>query len=292
MLAIRYSQAMAPNDSLRSMPAQRRESNRAWLERLGATSGIILSGGSSLAHFRIRVAQSHVRSDLLPSFWSLVGILEDGHTFASVPFDGRTAPSIVPSTNGVQTCRLEEYDDPVRFPNIAVVQFTDDERPIQRNIDRVRSERSVIDLPTLMLPWLGYIWSVGQAVNPLLAGQGLPSAAFVEMVYGIAGIELTPCLLRLRVVRKPSGPRPSGGISSIYGDEVGARGMKPMRPPASPPAILRFGRRPPLSSPGDNRRVGSQAATGRESHRERRSELSQRPGLQVGSGNLSDGRRP
>ena len=93
-----------------------------------------------------------------------------------------------------ETCRLEEYDDPVRFPNIAVLHFTDDERPIHQNIDRVKSQRSVIDLPTLMLPWLGYIWSVGQAANPLLAGQGLPSAAFVETVYGIAGIELTPGL--------------------------------------------------------------------------------------------------
>jgi hypothetical protein len=194
MLAIRHSQAMAPNDSLRSMPAQRRESNRAWLERLGATGGIILLGGNSLAHFRIRVAQSHVRSDLLPSFWSLVGILEDGETFVSVSFDGRTDSSLVPPTNGVQTCPLEEYDDPVRFPNIAVVQFTDDERPIHQNIERIKSQRSVIDLPALMLPWLGYIWSVGQAANPLLAGQGLPSAAFVETVYGIAGIELTPGL--------------------------------------------------------------------------------------------------
>jgi hypothetical protein len=194
MLAIRYSQATAPNDSLRSMPAQRRESNRAWLERQGATSGILLLGGSSLAHFRIRVAQSHVRNDLLPSFWSLVGILEDAQTFASVPFDGRIDPSIVPSTNGVQSCRLDDYDDPGRFPNIAVVQFTDDERPIQRNVDRVKSERSVIDLPTLMLPWLGFIWSVAPVANPLLAGQGLPSAAFVETVYGIAGIELTPGL--------------------------------------------------------------------------------------------------
>jgi hypothetical protein len=194
MLAIRHSQAMAPNASLRDVPAQRRESNRAWLGRLGATSGILLLGGNSLAHFRIRVAQSHVRGDLLPSFWSLVGILEDGQTFASVPLDGSMNPSDVPRTNGVRTCRLEEYDDPVRFPNIAVLHFTDDERPIRRNIDRVKSQRVVIDLPTLMLPWLGYIWSVGQVANPLLAGQGLPSAAFVETVYGIAGIGLTPGL--------------------------------------------------------------------------------------------------
>jgi hypothetical protein len=128
--------------------------------------------------------------DLFPPF-VLPGVVR-----AQVPtlFDGRTDPSIVPRTNAVQTCRLEEYNDPVRFPNIAVLHFTDDERPIHQNIDRVKSERSVIDLPTLMLPWLEYIWSVGRAANPLLAGQGLPSAAFVEMVYGIAGIELTPGL--------------------------------------------------------------------------------------------------
>jgi hypothetical protein len=194
MLAIRHSQAMAPNESLQQVRAQRRESNGEWMGRLGVSSGIILLGGGSLAHFRIRVAQSHARSDLLPSVWSLAGILEDDQTFASVPFDGNTDPSDVPHTNGVQTCRLEEYDDPVRFPNIAVLHFTDDERPIHQNIDRVKSQRSVIDLPTLMLPWLGYIWSVGQAANPLLAGYGLPSAAFVETVYGIAGIELTPGL--------------------------------------------------------------------------------------------------
>jgi hypothetical protein len=185
---------MAPNASLQDMPARRRESNRAWLRRLRATSGILLLGGSSLAHFRIRVAQSHVRTDLLPSFWSLVGILMDGETFASVPLDGTTDASNVPRTNGVESCLLEEYDDPVQFPNIAVLHFTDDERPIHQNIDRITSQRSVIDLPTLMLHWLGYIWSVGQAANPLLAGQGLPSAAFVETVYGIAGIELTPGL--------------------------------------------------------------------------------------------------
>ena len=45
-----------------------------------------------------------------------------------------------------------------------------------------------------MLPWLSYIWICGKASNPLTDGLGLPSAAFVETVYGIAGIELTPGL--------------------------------------------------------------------------------------------------
>ena len=61
-------------------------------------------------------------------------------------------------------------------------------------VDKVRSQRSVIDLPSLMLPWLGYIWGAGQIGNPLLQGQGLPGAAFVETVYAMAGVELTPGL--------------------------------------------------------------------------------------------------
>ena len=194
MLAIRHSQATSSNEALQEVPARPRESNRRWLRRVRASSGILLFGGSSLTHFRIRVAQSHVRHDLLPSFWSVVGILEDGDTFASVPFGWSADASEVPRTNGIQTCQLAEYDDPVRFPNIAVLQFTDAVRPIYEHIERVKSQRSVIDLPTLMLPWLGYLWSAGQAGNPLLAGYGLPSAAFVETVYGIAGVELTPGL--------------------------------------------------------------------------------------------------
>jgi hypothetical protein len=194
MLAIRLSQATSANEAIQQVRPRSRESNRAWLRRVGASSGVILLGGSSLTHFRIRVAQSHVRHDLLPSFWSFVGILEDGQTFTSVPFNWSPDASEVPRINGVQTCRLADYDDPLRFPNIAVLQFTDAVRPIHEHVERVRSQRSVIDLPTLILPWLGYLWSAGQAGNPLLAGYGLPSAAFVETVYGIAGIELTPGL--------------------------------------------------------------------------------------------------
>jgi hypothetical protein len=194
MIPIRHSPATTPSDLLKEAPPQDGISNRQWLSRLGVTDGILLLGGSSVTHFRIRVAQSQLRSDLLPSYWSLVGLLEDGHTFLSVPLDLRTAGSEIPSTNGVQTCQLEDYDDPQRFPNIAVLRFTNDPAPIRENVERIKAQRSVIDLPNLMLPWLGYIWGAGRSGNPLLEGHGLPSAAFVETAYGIAGIELTPGL--------------------------------------------------------------------------------------------------
>jgi hypothetical protein len=194
MIPIRRSPETTPNDLLKEAPAQQGESNRQWVSRTGATEGIILLGGNSLAHFRIRVAQSHVRSDLLPSFWSLVGILTDNRAFVSVPLDLYGNASEIPRVNGVQLCRLDDYDDPARFPNIAVVQFTKDSQPIQENVDRIKWQRNVIDLPSLMLTWLGFIWGTGRSGNPLLDGYGVPSAALVETVYGLSRIELTPGL--------------------------------------------------------------------------------------------------
>jgi hypothetical protein len=194
MVPSRHSAETTPNDLVKEEPAKPGESNRQWLSRVGARDGIILLGGSSLAHFRIRVAQSHLRSDLLPSFWSLTGILKEEQAFVSVPLGFHGDTSEVPRTNGIQTCRLDDYDDPERFPNIAVIRFTEDSQAVHENIERLRQQRSVIDLPSLMLPWLGFVWGAGRSGNPLLEGHGLPSAAFVETVYGIAGIELTPGL--------------------------------------------------------------------------------------------------
>ena len=104
--------------------------------------------------------------------------------------------------NGIQSCKMSDYDDPERFPNIAVLRFTRDTEKILDNCkllggDREAkrpAQRTIIDLPTLMIPWLSFIWICGKGSNPLTEGLGLPSAAFVETVYGIAGIELTPGL--------------------------------------------------------------------------------------------------
>ncbi|HKR14904.1 MAG TPA: hypothetical protein VJT15_22765 [Pyrinomonadaceae bacterium] len=202
MISIRQSAADKSNPSLKELKPKPRETNSAWLKRAGATDGLLLLGGASIADFRIRVAQSHARADLTPSCWSLVGILLDESTFLSVPLELSGSANEIALGNGVQTCNLADYDDPDRFPNVAVIRFTPDSQKI---IDFSRliggnpetkkpAQRSIIDLPTTMLPWLAYIWIAGKADNPLVDGLGLPSAAFVETVYGMAGIELTPGL--------------------------------------------------------------------------------------------------
>ena len=45
------------------------EGNRKWLGRLGDEDGVILIGGTTLADFGVRVAQSALRDDMLPSYW-------------------------------------------------------------------------------------------------------------------------------------------------------------------------------------------------------------------------------
>ena len=216
MISIRQSNADQANKSLVDTQPKPRarsavaaaskvksgETNRAWLKRVGVTDGVILLGGASVSHFRIRVAQSHARADLQPSRWSLTGLLLNDKTFLSVPLELCGESSEIALSNGVQTCNMADYDDPARFPNIAVIRFTKDADKILTNAtlisgDREQkkpAQRGIVDLPAMMLPWLSYIWIAGKAGNPLTDGVGLPSAAFVETVYGMAGIELTPGL--------------------------------------------------------------------------------------------------
>lgn len=207
MIPIRHSPAPSPNAQLKRLTAKTGETNRQWLARVQAFKApgdILLLGGNSLEHFRIRCAQAHLRSDLLPSFWSFAGLLLDEDTFVSVPLSPPADLSQVPAQNGVQICQLADYDDPARFPNVGVLRFPTSESPLQlraeneadeRNtIELVRRQRTILDLPGLILPWLGYVWGVGMHGNPLLEAKGLPSAAFIETVYGLAGIELTPGL--------------------------------------------------------------------------------------------------
>jgi len=204
MITIRQSTAASSNSSINEIKANPNETNSAWLKRIDAKDGVLLLGGADISHFRIRVAQSHARADLKPSCWSLAGMLIDGKKFLSVPLDISCDAADIAQYNGVQTCSMSDYDDPGRFPNIAVIRFTDDTKLVldrsklvagDRNPKNPKpAQRGIIDLPTFMLPWLGYIWIAGKASNPLVDGTGLPSAAFIETVYGIAGIELTPGL--------------------------------------------------------------------------------------------------
>jgi hypothetical protein len=193
LISTRESGASEPNELLQPLDAQDDEGNAGWFARSPVNDGIVLLGGSSLADFRLRYAQSQLRSDLTPSYWSMCGvILADGSI--------RTAPlsvgdvSDVPRTNGVEVLSIEDVDDPVRWPNIAVLRFAEDSEVVAAHADLVAQRRTIVDLPALVLAWLAYVWATDEAANPLAGGNGIPSAAFVEAAHSLAGIELTPGL--------------------------------------------------------------------------------------------------
>ena len=137
MLSIRQSNADKANDKLVEMKAKPKETNSAWLKRVGAKDGVLLLGGASISHFRIRVAQSHARADLKPSCWSLAGILYGETKFMSVPLELCGDASEIAQGNGVQTCKMTDYDDPDQFPNIAVLRFTREVSKIYEKCDLV-----------------------------------------------------------------------------------------------------------------------------------------------------------
>ncbi len=196
MIPSRHSPATVPSDEgkkrlLDMVVPKPGEGNRKWLARAGCTEGVLLLGGTDLADFRIRVAQSHLRADFRPSYWSVIGLWFGGPRFLTVPL-GTKDPSAVPVDNGVCECALSDYDDPVRYPNIAVVDFAESVQPLRQAAERIRGQRGIVDLPSLILPWLGFVWGTSGAVNPLLDGKGLPGAAFVEAAFSLMGLDVTP----------------------------------------------------------------------------------------------------
>ena len=201
MLPVRRSPDPESNKDFQEDRSRRVESNLAWIRRgrsanpafFGA-GDVILLGGSSLGDFRIRIAQSHARHDLTPSYWSLVGILDANDQVLTAPLWPLLEPERVPLSNGVQAIPLTNFDSAAAWPNVAVIRFPGVQMDPVDCVARLRDQRSIIDIPTLILPWLGFVWGAGAATNPLLNGFGVPSAVLVETAFGIAEVELTPGL--------------------------------------------------------------------------------------------------
>ena len=193
MLSMRASTATAPNRGVVEQKPKRGETNAAWLARAGIEQGVVLLGGATVADVRVRFAQSLVRHDLTPSSWSSAGLLL-GDRLLTVPLGSVDDVSSVPAANAIRTLPLSAVDDPERYPNLALIAFAaPGGDALAEAAADVTRQRGLIDLPGLLVAWLGWIWGVDDA-NPLVAGHGVPGAAFVEAVHAIADLELTPGL--------------------------------------------------------------------------------------------------
>lgn len=207
MLEIRSSNARKINSKLEEKPRKPKETNTQWFARCGVEPGdLILLGGVNLTHFRLRVAQSDIRHDLLPSYWSHVVLVESAAGAADwraweVSLEARDDVHLVPGNNGVRSMALSAYDNPDSYPNIARLRVppkasaaADGEATLADHVTKFRRERLSVNIPALMMEWYGWVWGVPEKCNPLGRAAGIPSAVFVESVYALMGIELTPGL--------------------------------------------------------------------------------------------------
>jgi hypothetical protein len=198
---LRRSDVASGNPLLKETPAnaapQGATANFTWLSSTGYRDGVLLLGGTSIVDFRMRVAQSELRQDLLPSFWSTCGLLIDGEMLMTARVDAIRDSSERVERNGLEAVRLDEasrYGDSMFYPNVAILQFTDDHAAIREHVARIGQERNIVDLLAQIVAWLGYCWAVGDRGNPLMQGHGIPSATLLERAHGLASIDLSPGL--------------------------------------------------------------------------------------------------
>jgi hypothetical protein len=203
MINILSSNADSPSETFKPVDREDGEDNIQWLGRVLHSNEnetvLVMVGGIGPTDFRLRVAQAHVRSDLSPSNWSHVMLLEDAQdlTEAAVieislePPRGFDFPT---ANNGMQQGDLHHYADPAQYPNIAVVCVPLPRKEVDQPLERYKRQRAVLDGVDLIVRWLAFVWGVGRSGNPLLDGFGIPSAAMLEIIIGAAGFDLTPGL--------------------------------------------------------------------------------------------------
>ena len=131
------------------------QDNLAWLSDNAAEGSdhttLVMVGGKSQTSFRLRVAQSHVRSDLLPSYWSHVMLLDKpakslGSTRTyEISLEPRGGFGFPAPENGVQTGKLSEYANPETYPNIATLNVPVNLKEVLQSLATFKKQRAVLD---------------------------------------------------------------------------------------------------------------------------------------------------
>ena len=270
------SAAIDSNPDFTSLPRAGGEGNLAWGERaaleMKADAGpdtwtyIVLLGGADTLSFRLRVAQSHLRPDMLPSYWSeailvqLTSATLDGAQAVNVPLTQPGGTAYAPYENGVVSRPLSEFDDAERYPNIALIALPVPQQRMLARVETFRRSRSSLDALEHVLRWLAYAWGVARTGNPLHENYGLPSACMLETICAAEDFDLTPGL-----ESRASCPEAIWGAAIHWHDYFGKTGERkvpfgrysidheyPILEPAEPPDQPT----PPKSTKGGKGKAG------------------------------------
>jgi hypothetical protein len=195
------------NRLLKELERGTEEDNLQWATRAVGEMGsggpdewtyLLLLGGSDTLSFRLRVAQSHLRRDMLPSFWSEAALVKlrdlsvarakAVHVPLLQPADGPLATR----TNGVVERPLKDFADARRWPNVAVIALPVPQAQILEKVQAFQHGRATLDALEHILRWLAFAWGAARTPNPLTDGIGLPSACMLETAFAAARFDLTP----------------------------------------------------------------------------------------------------
>lgn len=173
-----------------------------------------LVGSRDLPGICLRRAQSVLRHDQRPSFWSHAFVITspwDGKrpikslTIAEVPFFARNGEFHEPANNAViRSTTLGHYLNREQDPNVALFAVTrpqgeqaaplgaDELATLAAGVRDPNIDRDRFDFWQGLGVWQQYFWSAEQLPNPVLSGNPVPATAFIEMLFEQIGVDLTP----------------------------------------------------------------------------------------------------
>ncbi len=174
----------------------------ARLESPEDTLYVGLVGGHDPASISVRWAQSFLRFDRRPSYFSNIFIFT-GRGDAILECRVVGADPTRPETQGIMRDRARRYRDPKAWPNKALVGF----RFVQTEgglapaarlrtvLDAARNEKAIrerYDLWRMIASWQPYLFEPQRVSNPLVEKSAHPGAAYVRWALSMAGVEGAP----------------------------------------------------------------------------------------------------
>lgn len=200
------SQSLVQSD-IYKMDRIKREPNLEWLKRayesfafdnIADWSFIVLAGGKDVASFRIRIAQSHLRGDMLPSFWSECALFKieqnafANASFFNLPLFQPAVATYAPTRNGLIEMPFNKLPTQKDYPNLALLAIPVPQQAILSALADYKKARVSYDAVENILPWLAFVWGAGNASNPLMQQIGFPSAMMLNQIFAANGFDLAP----------------------------------------------------------------------------------------------------
>lgn len=194
------------NKDVTGLDRQRSENNAGWLNRalkkldlkdVKQWTLVVLVGGVDQMSFRLRLAQSHLRRDMLPSYWSecLLAEVRGGDiTKARLHYVPLIQPdqTFAPSRNGVVASAVDSFSSADDWPNVALLAFPMAQKEVLAYLERFKESRDMLDALAHIVQWLAFAWGTNGTPNPVHQGIGLPSASMVGVVCAAAQLDVAP----------------------------------------------------------------------------------------------------